>query len=172
MAEANQSIFSNRHIMVTQDATDLEVIQNGDNTEGIQNGDNTEEVANCSIRCETKYDSFSKVCFKISWNKGCIEWNTYSTKTSSAAVNSFLQVFYAYDNINKIITKHRLTNSTDQQIVYVCNIELEYNGNQVFIKFNSTTNQARLDAVVCACDKALLGRDGYRDLAAVVPNIY
>ncbi|CAJ0762700.1 21806_t:CDS:2, partial [Entrophospora sp. SA101] len=31
MAEANQSIFSNRHIMVTQDATDLEVIQNGDN---------------------------------------------------------------------------------------------------------------------------------------------
>ncbi|CAJ0648437.1 2555_t:CDS:2 [Entrophospora sp. SA101] len=148
MAEANQSIFSNRHIMVTQDATDLEV---------IQNGDNTEEVANCSIRCETKYDSFSKVCFKISWNKGCIEWNTYSTKTSSAAVNSFLQVFY---------------NSTDQQIVYVHNIKLEYNGNQVFIKFNPTTNQARLDAVVCACDKALLGCDGYRNLAAVVPNIY
>ncbi|CAJ0648692.1 8673_t:CDS:2 [Entrophospora sp. SA101] len=200
MAEANQSIFSNRHIMVTQDATDLEVIQNGDNTEviqngdnteGIQNGDNTEEVANCSIRCETKYDSFSKVCFKISWNKGCIEWNTYSTKTSSAAVNSFLQMIGwkkcsrlsgprvfgfdikpLHDACLQIITKHRLTNSTDQQIVYVCNIELEYNGNQVFIKFNSTTNQARLDAVVCACDKALLGRDGYRDLAAVVPNIY
>ncbi|CAJ0839035.1 8080_t:CDS:2, partial [Entrophospora sp. SA101] len=94
MAEANQSIFSNRHIMVTQDATDLEV---------IQNGDNTEEVANCSIRCETKYDSFSKVCFKISWNKGCIEWNTYSTKTSSAAVNSFLQVFYDFDKINSNI---------------------------------------------------------------------
>ncbi|CAJ0823681.1 16913_t:CDS:10 [Entrophospora sp. SA101] len=92
MAEANQSIFSNRHIMVTQDATDLEVIQNGDNTEGIQNGDNTEEVANCSTRCETKYESFSKVCFKISWNKGCTEWNTYSTKTSSAAVSSFLQM--------------------------------------------------------------------------------
>ncbi|CAJ0751758.1 16460_t:CDS:2 [Entrophospora sp. SA101] len=83
MAEANQSIFSNRHIMVTQDATDLEV---------IQNGDNTEEVANCSTRCETKYESFSKVCFKISWNKGCTEWNTYSTKTSSAAVSSFLQM--------------------------------------------------------------------------------
>ncbi|CAH1771294.1 163_t:CDS:1, partial [Entrophospora sp. SA101] len=78
----------------------------------------------------------------------------------------------AYDNINKIITKHRLTNSINQQIVYVCNIELEYNGNQVFIKFNPTTNQARLDAVVCACDKALLGCDGYRNLAAVVPNIY
>ncbi|CAJ0904870.1 12295_t:CDS:2, partial [Entrophospora sp. SA101] len=174
-----------------QNGDNTEVIQNGDNTEGIQNGDNTEEVANCSIRCETKYDSFSKVCFKISWNKGCIEWNTYSTKTSSAAVNSFLQMIGwkkcsrlsgprvfgfdikpLHDACLQIITKHRLTNSTDQQIVYVCNIELEYNGNQVFIKFNSTTNQARLDAVVCACDKALLGRDGYRDLAAVVPNIY
>ncbi|CAJ0880739.1 3419_t:CDS:2, partial [Entrophospora sp. SA101] len=75
-----------------QNGDNTEVIQNGDNTEGIQNGDNTEEVANCSTRCETKYESFSKVCFKISWNKGCTEWNTYSTKTSSAAVSSFLQM--------------------------------------------------------------------------------
>jgi len=37
---------------------------------------------------------------------------------------------------------------------------------------DSTSDQTRLDAVVRACDEALLGRDGYRHLAAVVSTLF
>ncbi|CAJ0645363.1 6369_t:CDS:2 [Entrophospora sp. SA101] len=163
MAEANQSIFSNRHIMVTQCATDLELIQNGDNA----------KVFGFDIK--PLHDACLQVDFSfLNNNNKTKRKKPLDEITSNSQQNKQFNSFGkdAYDNINKIITKHRLTNSINQQIVYVCNIELEYNGNQVFIKFNPTTNQARLDAVVCACDKALLDHDGYLNLAAVVPNIY
>lgn len=53
-------------------------------------------------------------------------------------------------------------------------IELDYKDDQILIKFDSnlTTAQMRLDAVVRACDEALLGRDGYRHLAAVTPILF
>lgn len=77
--------------------------------------------------------------------------------------------------VNQLIVKHKLTDSSGQQIVYIRSIDLDYKENQVHIKFkdlDSTTNQTRLDAVVRACDEALLGRDGYRHLAAVVPTLF
>jgi hypothetical protein len=79
------------------------------------------------------------------------------------------------DAVNQLIVKHKLTDSSGQQIVYVRSVELDYKENQVYIRFkdlDSTANQTRLDAVVRACDEALLGRDGYRHLAAVVPILF
>ena len=79
------------------------------------------------------------------------------------------------DAANQLIVKHKLTNSSGQQIVYVRNIELDYKENQVHIRFKDldfTTNQIKLDAVVHACDESLLGREGYRHLAAVVPTLF
>jgi len=79
------------------------------------------------------------------------------------------------DVVNQLIVKHKLTNSSEQQIVYVRNIEFDYKENQVHIRFKDldfTTNQTRLDAVVHACDEAFLGHDGYHYLAAVVPTLF
>ena len=76
---------------------------------------------------------------------------------------------------NQLIAKHKLTNSSGQPIVYVRCIELDYKEDHVHIKFkdpNPTITQTRLDAVVCACDEALLSRDGYQHLAAVVPILF
>jgi hypothetical protein len=54
-------------------------------------------------------------------------------------------------------------------------IELDHKENQVYIKFgdsNSITTQTRLDSMVRVCDEAFLGRDEYRQLAAVAPNLF
>ncbi|CAJ0911580.1 219_t:CDS:10 [Entrophospora sp. SA101] len=184
--EIIQKFFNEKSIFI------IIVIQNGDNTEVIQNGDNIEDnfssrifvhnYPNSSIiealfgfDIKPLHDACLQVDFSfLNNNNKTKRKKPLDEITSNSQQNKQFNSFGkdAYDNINKIITKHRLTNSINQQIVYVCNIELEYNGNQVFIKFNPTTNQARLDAVVCACDKALLDHDGYLNLAAVVPNIY
>ncbi len=37
---------------------------------------------------------------------------------------------------------------------------------------NPITTQLQLDAIVRVCDEALLSRDGYRHLAAVVPTLF
>lgn len=52
---------------------------------------------------------------------------------------------------------------------------MECKDDQVCIKFkdfNSTNFQARLDSVVRVCDEALISRDGYRQLAAVIPVLF
>ena len=77
--------------------------------------------------------------------------------------------------VNQLIVKHKLTDSSGQQIVYIRGVELDYKENQVHIKFknlDSTSDQTKLDAVVRACDEALLGRDGYRHLASVVSTLF
>ncbi|CAB4428150.1 unnamed protein product [Rhizophagus irregularis] len=77
--------------------------------------------------------------------------------------------------VNQLIVKHKLTNSSGQPIVYIRCIELDYKENQIYVKFkdsNPATTQTRLDAVVRVCDEALLCRDGYRHLAAVVPFLF
>ena len=66
--------------------------------------------------------------------------------------------------VNELIIKHKLTNSFGQPVVYVRCIELDFKENQVFIKFKNpdpNTTQIRLDAVVHACDEALLSHNGY-----------
>ncbi|RGB26107.1 hypothetical protein C1646_675062 [Rhizophagus diaphanus] len=47
------------------------------------------------------------------------------------------------------------------------NMELEYENQIVNIKYNSTLDVIRLDVYIRACDKTLLGRDGYQRLASV-----
>ncbi|GES91544.1 hypothetical protein GLOIN_2v1481704 [Rhizophagus clarus] len=78
--------------------------------------------------------------------------------------------------VNQLVVKHKLINSSGQPIVYIRCIELDYKENQVYIRFKDSnptmTTQTRLDAVVRVCDKALLCRDGYRHLAAVVPFLF
>ena len=54
-------------------------------------------------------------------------------------------------------------------------IEFDYKENQACIKFknsNPITTQLKLDAIVRVCDEALLSRDGYRHLAAVVLTLF
>lgn len=68
-----------------------------------------------------------------------------------------------------------MTNLSGEPIVHIRRIEFDYKENQANIKFkdpNFTTTQTRLDAIVRVCDEAVLGRDGYRNLAAVVPTLF
>ena len=50
------------------------------------------EVSERNLKCETKYISYSKVCYTINWKEGRAEWSVSSTKSSTAVVNTFLQV--------------------------------------------------------------------------------
>jgi hypothetical protein len=51
--------------------------------------------------------------------------------------------------------------------IHLRNMELEYEDHIVNIKYDLSSDHLKLDAYVRACDEALLGRDGYRRLAAV-----
>ena len=51
------------------------------------------ELAKRNIRCETKYISNLKVQYTISWKEGRAEWSVDSTKSSTAVINIFLQVY-------------------------------------------------------------------------------
>jgi hypothetical protein len=78
--------------------------------------------------------------------------------------------------IDELIIKHKLTNLSGEPIVHLCHIKLEYKENQAYIKFKNpndfSATQTRLDAIVRVCDEAVLGRDKYRNLAAVVPALF
>ncbi len=77
--------------------------------------------------------------------------------------------------VDQLIIKHKLTNSSGQPVVYVRCIELDFKEDKLCIKFkdpNPTITQIRLDAVVRACDEALLSHDGYQHLAAVAPILF
>jgi hypothetical protein len=74
--------------------------------------------------------------------------------------------------VDELIVKHKLTDSSEQSIMCPHYIEFEYKENQIQIKFKNLDSKIRLDAVVRVCDEALLGRDGYRHLAAVVPSLF
>src|SRR5437762_10143797 len=51
--------------------------------------------------------------------------------------------------------------------IHLRNMELEYDDHIINIRYNLSLDHIKLDAYVRACDEALLGRDGYRRLAAV-----
>ncbi|RHZ87714.1 hypothetical protein Glove_31g20 [Diversispora epigaea] len=74
--------------------------------------------------------------------------------------------------VDELIVKHKLTDSLEQSIIFPHYIEFEYKENQIQIKFKNLDSKIRLDAVVRVCDEALLGHDGYRHLAAVVPSLF
>ena len=78
-------------------------------------------------------------------------------------------------SVDELIVKHKLTNLSGEPIVNLHHIGFDYKENQAYIKFkdsNPITQAKQLDAVVRVCDEALLSRDGYRHLAAVVPTLF
>ncbi|POG73827.1 hypothetical protein GLOIN_2v1826762 [Rhizophagus irregularis DAOM 181602=DAOM 197198] len=150
-----------------------------------------EKLFEWSFKCETKYITDSKVCYTINWKEGRVDWNISSTKSSTAVTNLFLQISSRSQQnkrlnsfgrdvqkaIDELIIKHKLTNLSGEPIVHLCYIELDYKEDQqAYIKFknpnNSSAIQTRVDAIVRFCDEAVLGRDGYRNLAAVVPTLF
>ena len=59
---------------------------------------------------------------------------------------------------------------TNQPIVHIRKIELDFNGETVNLTYMPPCKESefiKIDAIVRACDESLLGRDGYRQLAAV-----
>lgn len=76
----------------------------------------------------------------------------------------------AHQKINQLILKQRLTSESGKSI-QICNIELEAENKIINLKYNLPVDITKLDALVRAHDEALLGRDGYRKLAAVEPHL-
>lgn len=76
--------------------------------------------------------------------------------------------------IKDLIIKHKLTNLSEEPILHIHHIGFDYKENQgVCINFkDSNPITTKLDAIVRVCDEALLSRDGYRNLAAVVPELF
>ncbi|PKK76575.1 hypothetical protein RhiirC2_813548 [Rhizophagus irregularis] len=72
----------------------------------------------------------------------------------------------AHKKIKQLILQHRMVSDSGEPI-HLRNMELEYEDHIVNIKYNFSSDHLKLDAYVRACDEALLGRDGYRRLAAV-----
>ncbi|RHZ87957.1 hypothetical protein Glove_27g17 [Diversispora epigaea] len=80
------------------------------------------------------------------------------------------------DTENIIIDKRKrplneLLTSESGKSIRICNIELEAENKIINLKYNLPVDITKLDALVRAHDEALLGRDGYRKLAAVEPHL-
>ena len=76
--------------------------------------------------------------------------------------------------LSSLITKYNMTTETGQPVVFVRNIELDFNGETINLACQHPDEDLelkKLDAFVRACDESLLPRDGYRHLAAVEPNL-
>ncbi|RHZ79768.1 hypothetical protein Glove_141g120 [Diversispora epigaea] len=76
----------------------------------------------------------------------------------------------AYQKINQLILKQRLTSKSGKSI-RICNIELEAENKIINLKYNLPVDITKLNTLVRVHDEALLGRDGYRKLAAVEPHL-
>jgi hypothetical protein len=74
--------------------------------------------------------------------------------------------------IGSLIKKHQCTDQTNQPIIHLRKIELDFNGESIILNYKSPNEKNELnkiDAIVRACDESLLARDGYRQLAAIEP---
>ena len=76
----------------------------------------------------------------------------------------------AHQKINELILQYQMVSESGESI-RLCNIELENNNQNVNLKYHSSINTMKLDTFVRAHDEALLGRDGYRKLAAIEPRL-
>ncbi|PKC54794.1 hypothetical protein RhiirA1_505402 [Rhizophagus irregularis] len=143
------------------------------------------EIAGQMLCCETKYTFADKVLYTIMWKEGRAEWMVSSERSASGAVNAFLKRPLnevqsvsqqnkryasfgkeAHEQIKQLIIKHQMVLESGNPIC-IYNMELGCENQIINIKYSSIIDNARLDAYVRACDEALLGRDGYRRLAAV-----
>ena len=50
------------------------------------------EFGKRKLRCEIKYTSYQRVKYIIFWKENNTEWNVYSERSATGAVNSFLNV--------------------------------------------------------------------------------
>lgn len=76
--------------------------------------------------------------------------------------------------ISSLITKHNMITESGQPVVFVRNIEVDFNGEAINLVCqypDEDLELKKLDAFVRACDESLLPRDGYRHLAAVEPHL-
>ena len=76
--------------------------------------------------------------------------------------------------LSSLITKYNMTTETGQPVVFVHNIELDFNGEAINLACqhpNEDLELKKLDAFVRAYDESLLPRDGYHHLAAVEPHL-
>ncbi|RIA98397.1 hypothetical protein C1645_812817 [Glomus cerebriforme] len=72
----------------------------------------------------------------------------------------------AHNKIKQLILQHQMLSESEDP-VHLCNMELEYEDHIINIKYNLSLDHTKLDAYVRACNKALLGCDRYRRLAAI-----
>ncbi|CAB5355050.1 unnamed protein product [Rhizophagus irregularis] len=96
--------------------------------------------------------------------------NSFTALTSRSQQNKRIKLLAKdIEKESKIILKQQ--NFDNTKIRY---IELEIGDEIVGIdlsEVNLDFTRVRQDAVVCACDEALISRDGYRHLAAISPNL-
>ncbi|UZO23890.1 uncharacterized protein OCT59_016219 [Rhizophagus irregularis] len=96
--------------------------------------------------------------------------NSFTTLTSRSQQNKRIKLLAKdIEKESKIILKQQ--NFDNTKIRY---IELEIGDEIVGIdlsEVNLDFTRVRQNAVVCACDEALILRDGYRHLAAISPNL-
>ena len=71
--------------------------------------------------------------------------------------------------IRSLIKKHQMTTETNQPIVHIHKIELDFNGETIILTYepDKEGELVKIDAIVRACDESLLARDEYWRLAAV-----
>ncbi|CAG8817533.1 27307_t:CDS:2, partial [Gigaspora margarita] len=123
------------------------------------------KVSKQSLKYETRYVSNLKVHYTITWKKGHAKWSVSSMKSSIVVVNTFLQ------KINQKPSTKLFGSCLfgfDIELLYYTYLQI------ACIKFKNSnfTTQARLDAIVYVYDEALLDRDGYKSLVAVVPTLF
>ncbi|CAG8584513.1 10903_t:CDS:2, partial [Funneliformis mosseae] len=123
------------------------------------------------LYCEIKYISNQKIRYNIFWKENNTEWSVYSERSTTGAVTAFLKLA-AFDKdsereLSSLIKKHYMTTVIDQPIIYIRNIELDFNGETINLTNQHNIEPKKLDAIVRACDESLLSRDGYRRLSAV-----
>src|SRR4051812_6602529 len=71
--------------------------------------------------------------------------------------------------IRSLIKKYQMTTETNQLIVHIRKIELDFNGETIILTYepDKEGELVKIDAIVRACDELLLARDEYRQLTAV-----
>ena len=76
--------------------------------------------------------------------------------------------------ISSLIKKYRITTKTDQSIIHIRKIKLEFNRKTIFLTYKPSNKESeitKIDAISRACNESLLACDGYRWLAAVKTSL-
>ncbi|CAG8556618.1 8299_t:CDS:2 [Diversispora eburnea] len=110
-------------------------------------------------------------------SKDCVQYQVPDDNSVETEVSKFkIRCETKYQQNNKvrftIIWKENNSEWTNQPIVHLRKIELDFNGESIILNYKSPNKKNKLNkinSIVRACDKSLLARDGYRQLAAIEP---